>query len=172
MRYLEFILGMPVTIAVAERVSPQQVAERLKLEVRSHFWPFHFEKVVGWVKGESLSIEWRGGLIGTNFAPRLKGRLISTGGATKFVGRYGAPTFLRFFLGFWVCFDAIFAIMTHNVEWQGSDMPPWFIWPFLAVHLLAPFAITALGLIGADKIRQRLTQFLVDVGSGRPNPNA
>jgi hypothetical protein len=51
-------------------------------------------------------------------------------------------------------------------------MPSWVVFPFLTVHLLAPFGITASGMIGTDKIRQRLIDFVVNTGSGNTSPTA
>jgi hypothetical protein len=166
MGYLEYIVGKPVSFIIAERTSPQQVAERLKAEVRSRLWPFHFEKVVGRVGGETLSIEWRGGTFGSNMSPRLTGRLVSAAGKARFDGRFGAPVFLRFLLVLWVCFDLMFAIAMFGGAIQQENGAPWFVFPFLLVHLLAPFGITAIGMVGADRIQERLTDFVIEVGSG------
>ncbi len=165
-RYLTFLLGQPVQFEIAGRTSPQQVADRLRSKVKSRLWPFHFEKVVGRVGADTLTIEWRGGALQSNMAPRLTGRLVSSGAGTRFEGRFGAPIFLRFFLILWVCFDLTFAVaMLRSVS--GPDSAPWFVFPFLFVHLLVPFAMVAIGMIGADRIQQRLTDFIVEIGSGR-----
>ena len=169
MRYLDYLLGQDVSFTVADRASPQQVAERLRSQVRSRFWPFHFEKVVGRVGDESLSIEWRGGAFGRNVSPILRGRLVSIGAGTRFDGRFGAPVFWRFFLVIWVCFDSVFIVSMLRGSTDGQPTPI-FVFPFLMVHLLFPFGITALGMIGADKIKQRLTDFVIDVGSARATP--
>jgi hypothetical protein len=34
------------------------------------------------------------------------------------------------------------------------------------VHLLFPFGLVAIGMVGADTVRQRLIDFVVEVGSG------
>ena len=162
--YLKFLNGNPVQFEIAARTSPQQVAERLRSKVRSRLWPFHFEKIVGRVGAETLSIEWRGSALRSNMAPRLSGRLVSSGSGTRFEGRFGAPFFLRFFLIAWVCFDLIFGVGMVNSR-SGPDGAPWFLFPFLLVHLFFPFGIAALGMIGADRIQQRLTDFVVETGS-------
>jgi hypothetical protein len=110
-RYLDFLFGQTVDFDVAQRASPQQVAERLRPKVRSRFWPFYFEQVVGRVGAGTLLLEWRGGIFGTNMAPVLKGRLVSARSSTRFEGKFGAPVSLRFFLGMWVCFDAMFFML-------------------------------------------------------------
>jgi hypothetical protein len=171
MRYLDFLFGEQVTFTVSPKASPKQVSERLRAEVRSRLWPFHFEKIVGQVGDEKMSIEWRGSPFGSNMFPRLKGRLVSSGTATQFIGKFGAPTFLRFFLGVWVCFDAMFVVFAATGNLEGGNTSPLFIWPFLAAHVSTPFAISALGMIGADKVRNRLINFVIEVGSGRANPN-
>ena len=171
-RYLDFLFGQTVNFAVAERASPQQVTERLRPEVRSRFWPFHFDKVVGRVGADTLSLEWRGGIFGTNMAPRLRGRLVFGGSSTHFEGKFGAPVSLRFFLAMWVCFDAMFFVLALSGNLEGGDAPTWVVFPFLTVHLIVPFGITALGMIGADDIRQRLTDFIIDVGSGQSRGRA
>ena len=166
MRYLDYLIGQPVSFTIAERVSPQQVAERLRSEVRSRFWPFHFEKVVGRVGAETLSIEWRGGAFGSGMGAPLSGRLTSTAGDTQFKGRFGAPLTMRFFLVVWTCFDFMVVVLMLGGGESGQTAP-WFVFPFLLVHWLAPFGMVALGLIGADVIKQRLIDFVIDVGAGR-----
>jgi hypothetical protein len=165
--YLEYILGQPVSFAIADRASPQQVAERLKAQVRSRLWPFHFEKVVGRVGEDTLSIEWRGSAFNSNMSPRLTGQLVYSAGGTRFDGRFGAPLFLRFFLIIWVCFDLLFVTSMLSTDGRNGTALPWFAFPFFLIHLLAPFGIAAFGMIGADTIRQRLIDFVVDTGSGR-----
>ena len=166
MRYLDYLIGQPVSFTIAERVSPQQVAERLRSEVRSRFWPFHFEKVVGRVGAETLSIEWRGGAFGSAMAAPLSGRLTSTAGGTQFRGRFGAPLAMRLFLVVWTCFDFMAVVLMLGGGSRGQAVP-WFVFPFLLVHWLAPFGMVALGLIGADIVKQRLIDFVIDVGAGR-----
>jgi hypothetical protein len=164
-RYLKYLLGQPVSFDIASRTSPQQVSDRLKSKVRSRLWPFHFEKVVGRVGAESLSVEWRGSAFNSNMAPRLTGRLVFAAGGTRFDGRFGAPLFMRFFLIIWLCFDGMFflAMLSDNIRGGGA---PWFVFPFLVVHLLFPFGLVAIGMVGADTVRQRLINFVVEVGSG------
>jgi hypothetical protein len=173
MGYLEYLRGQPVSFLVATRTSPQQVSERLKAEVRSRLWPFTFEKVIGRVGPETLSIEWRGSAFGSNMAPRMTGRLIYAAGDTRFDGRFGAPVFLRFFLIIWVCFDLTFAAAAIGGTARGGNMSALVIFPFLLIHLLVPFGIAAMGMIGAETVQRRLIDFVVDVGSGRrpPDPN-
>jgi hypothetical protein len=72
----------------------------------------------------------------------------------------------------WVCFDAMFFVLALSGNLEGGDTPSWVVFPFLTVHLLAPFGITALGMVGADKIRQRLIDFVVNTGSGNAKPTA
>ncbi len=165
-RYLEYLLGRPVSFEVAARASPQQISERLKAEVGSRFWPFHFEKVVGRVGPAGLSIEWRGSAFSSNMAPRLRGKLVPAGVGTRFEGRFGAPLFVRFLLVLWTCFDLIFALLMLSGSSTVEGMP-WFAFLFLLVHLLFPFAISAMGMIGADRVQQRLTDFVIETGSGR-----
>jgi hypothetical protein len=99
-------------------------------------------------------------------APRLTGRLVSSSGDTRFDGRFGAPMFLRFFLVLWVCFDLMFmtAMLSDHPFQQGA---PWFLIPFLLVHLLAPFGITAISMVGANTVCQRLIDFVIATGSGQ-----
>lgn len=168
MRYRDYLLGQPVDFPASSRLAPEQVAARLKPLVKSRLWPFHFEQVVGRVGAEKVSIEWRGSPFGHNMSPRLTGRLLAAGGGTRFQGRFGAPRSTLFFLGAWTVFDATFLCLVLLNGLQSHDgTTPWFTVPFLMVHWLSPFAITAIGMVGADAIRQRLVDFMANMGGER-----
>lgn len=170
MRYFAFIFGEPVAFEVSRTSTPKAVAERLKPRLGSRFWPFHFEKVVGWVSEERLSVEWRGGAFSSNMSPRLRGRLIATGLGTRFDGSFGAPVALRFFLPAWLCFDLFFVSMfvAKGVPSGEGRWAALAVFPFIAIHAAFPFGLAALGMIGADTIRQRLIDFVASVGEPAP----
>ena len=168
MRYLEYLLGQPLDFPVSDRLAPEQVAARLKPLVKSRLWPFRFEQVVGRVGAGAVSIEWRSSPFGGNLSPRLTGRLVATGGGTRFQGRFGAPRATIFFLSAWTLFDATFLCLVLFNGLQADDgAMPWFVVPFLMIHWLAPFAITAGGMVGADTIRERLVDFIANMGDER-----
>ena len=164
MRYFDYLRRTPVSFTVVDRASVQQVATRLRARVGSRFWPFHFNRVIGRVGDETLSIEWTPGFFAfrTNMEPRLSGRLVSTNAGVRFDGRFGAPVFVPILLVLFGCIAAIFALAVIR---SAAGAP--FVLAFLLLWASAPHAMALVAARSADERRQRLVDFVVAVGSDR-----